>query len=240
MLKHQARRVVALLVLVDVAATACAWVAAFYLRFYGLESVLPITKGIPDLTRYALLLPLIAVLWPVVLYFHGLYQVKRGRSRIDELFGIVFSVLIGSALTLGATLYLRVYHFYQPDVAPLWEYSQAVFVVFIALGLTILAAPAFAAPPVRFRTIEGFASPGTPAELNKVGILEIGPRGARNILVLNPGTSASAASSAARSARSRPCSTGSRSASSCSRVAAGSPTRRPSRRPSASAGWTGS
>jgi Undecaprenyl-phosphate glucose phosphotransferase len=138
MLKHQARRVVALLVLVDVAATACAWVAAFYLRFYGLESVLPITKGIPDLTRYALLLPLIAVLWPVVLYFHGLYQVKRGRSRIDELFGIVFSVLIGSAFTLGATLYLRVYHFYQADVAPLWEYSQAVFVVFIALDILAL------------------------------------------------------------------------------------------------------
>jgi Undecaprenyl-phosphate glucose phosphotransferase len=138
MLKHQARRVVALLVLVDVAATACAWVAAFYLRFYGLDAVLPVTKGIPDLSRYTLLLPLIAVLWPVVLYFHGLYQVKRGRSRIDELFGIVFSVLIGSALTLGATLYLRVYHFYQPDVAPLWEYSQAVFGVFIALDILAL------------------------------------------------------------------------------------------------------
>ena len=71
------------------------------------------------------------MLWPVVLYFHGLYQVKRGRSRIDEFFAILFSVLIASALTLGVTLYVRVYYFYQPEVAPLWEYSQAVFALFI-------------------------------------------------------------------------------------------------------------
>ena len=50
---------------------------------------------------------------------------KRGRSRIDEFFAILFSVLIASALTLGATLYVRVYYCYQPEVAPLWEYSQA-------------------------------------------------------------------------------------------------------------------
>ena len=36
-------------------------------------------------------------------------------------------------------------------------------------------------------------SPGTPAKYNKVGVLETGPSSARNILVLNPGTSASAA-----------------------------------------------
>jgi Undecaprenyl-phosphate glucose phosphotransferase len=138
MLKHQARRMVALLVLVDVVATALAWVAAFDLRFYVLDELLPVTKGIPDFSRYALLLPLIAMLWPVVLYFHGLYQIKRGRSRIDEFFGTMFSVLIGSALTLGATLYLRVYHFYQPDVAPLWEYSQAVFALFIVLDVLAL------------------------------------------------------------------------------------------------------
>ena len=34
------------------------------------------------------------------------------------------------------------------------------------------------------------SSPGTPAQYNKVGILKIGPRSARNVLVLNPGTSA--------------------------------------------------
>ena len=46
---------------------------------------------------------------------------------------------------------------------------------------------------VRFERLDGFEAPGTPAALNKVGVLEIGPKSARNILVLNPGTSASAA-----------------------------------------------
>jgi pimeloyl-ACP methyl ester carboxylesterase len=41
--------------------------------------------------------------------------------------------------------------------------------------------------------VAGFAAPGTPAQYNKVGILETGPSNAKNILVLVPGTSASAA-----------------------------------------------
>ena len=46
---------------------------------------------------------------------------------------------------------------------------------------------------MRFTRIQGHAAPGTPAKYNRVGILEVGPRRARNVLVLNPGTSASAA-----------------------------------------------
>src|SRR5690349_3274468 len=69
-----------------------------------------------------------------------------------------------------------------------------------ASGLLLLAAvavtlaPAWAAPSrVRFVQLDGYPAPGTPPELNKVGVLQIGRRSARNILVLNPGTSASAA-----------------------------------------------
>src|SRR5437867_8099878 len=140
MVKHQTRVLVAIFVLVDVLATNLAWVLSYYLRFYSaaVAAYLPVTKGIPPLTRYLVLLPLIAVVWPAVLYFHGLYQVKRGRSRIDEFFAILFSVLIASTLTLGATLYVRVYYRYQPEVAPLWEYSQGVFALFVLLDVLAL------------------------------------------------------------------------------------------------------
>ncbi len=47
--------------------------------------------------------------------------------------------------------------------------------------------------PVKFKTMAGFPSPGTPANLNVVGVLKTGNPKARNVLVLNPGTSASAA-----------------------------------------------
>jgi hypothetical protein len=65
----------------------------------------------------------------------------------------------------------------------------------IAVGflVALAARPALSDVDVRFERLDGFAAPGTPANLNKVGVLEIGPKRARNILVLNPGTSASAA-----------------------------------------------
>lgn len=53
--------------------------------------------------------------------------------------------------------------------------------------------PAMSEVAIRFKTLDGFAAPGTPAELNKVGVLQIGRKNAKNILILNPGTSASAA-----------------------------------------------
>ena len=52
---------------------------------------------------------------------------------------------------------------------------------------------AIAAVRVRFERIDGFAAPGTPPDLNKVGVIQVGARSRKNILILNPGTSASAA-----------------------------------------------
>jgi Undecaprenyl-phosphate glucose phosphotransferase len=138
MLKVQARSLPAIFVLTDVLVTSVAWVLAYVLRFD--VALLPIPKGVPDRDQYLLLLPLIVLLWPGVLYFHGLYQLRRGRSRIDEFFAILFSVLIASALTLGFTLYVRVYHAYAPDLAPQWEYSQAVFAIFVVLDVLALNA----------------------------------------------------------------------------------------------------
>jgi pimeloyl-ACP methyl ester carboxylesterase len=63
--------------------------------------------------------------------------------------------------------------------------------VLLTFALLVAATPAGAA--VRFERIDGVRSPGTPARYDKVGILKIGPAKARNVLVLNPGTSASAA-----------------------------------------------
>jgi pimeloyl-ACP methyl ester carboxylesterase len=63
-----------------------------------------------------------------------------------------------------------------------------------ALSLAALAgAPAGAAQAPRFERIDGLNVAGTPGKYDKVGILKIGAAKARNVLVLNPGTSASAA-----------------------------------------------
>jgi Undecaprenyl-phosphate glucose phosphotransferase len=140
MVKFHTRVMVAIFVLVDVLASWLAWLLAYFLRFEAdlVTGVIPVTKGVPELERYLLLLPAIAALWPAVLYFHGLYRLKRSRSRIDEFFAILFSVLIASGILLGTTLYVRVYHRFQPDVAPQWEFSQAVFGLFVVLDLLLL------------------------------------------------------------------------------------------------------
>ena len=41
--------------------------------------------------------------------------------------------------------------------------------------------------------MQSYAAPGTPAQYNKVGVLKVGSSGAKNVLVLEPGTSAAAA-----------------------------------------------
>lgn len=67
----------------------------------------------------------------------------------------------------------------------------------VALAAIVVALPlapaATAKVRVSFERLKGFDAPGTPAKYDKVGALKIGPKNARNVLILNPGTSASAA-----------------------------------------------
>ncbi len=63
----------------------------------------------------------------------------------------------------------------------------------LVLACAAAAMPGTAEGAVSFQRLSGFPAKGTPAKYNKVGILKVGPRRAQNILVLNPGTSASAA-----------------------------------------------
>ena len=69
----------------------------------------------------------------------------------------------------------------------------ALTITAVALACATLAPPAMAKVSVSFQRIAGVKSAGTPAKYNKVGILKVGSKKARNVLVLNPGTSASAA-----------------------------------------------
>ncbi len=47
--------------------------------------------------------------------------------------------------------------------------------------------------PLKVTYLDGFASPGTPAQYNKVGVIKVGAASAKNVLVLEPGTSAGSA-----------------------------------------------
>ena len=53
-----------------------------------------------------------------------------------------------------------------------------------------LAVGAGSATALNVTWIQGFASPGTPAKYDKVGVIKVGSSSAKNVLVLEPGTSA--------------------------------------------------
>ena len=60
----------------------------------------------------------------------------------------------------------------------------------------ILAGGALAAAAAADQSVDwmkGFDAPGTPKKYDKVGVIKIGPKSAKNVLVLNPGTSAGSA-----------------------------------------------
>jgi pimeloyl-ACP methyl ester carboxylesterase len=72
-----------------------------------------------------------------------------------------------------------------------WGLRASVLTIALALASVIAAASASAAP-LQVTWMPGFKAPGTPAKYNRVGVIKVGSAKAKNVLVLEPGTSAAA------------------------------------------------
>jgi len=129
MIRRQTRRLQAVFLLADVLASWVALAAAYLIRF---ESVWPTPKGWQSFDEYAVLLPVIALLWPVVFYFHRLYQIRRDRSMIDEALAIVVAVALGTILLVGVLSFWRTFSFNRP-----------LLVVFLVLDILLVGAVRF-------------------------------------------------------------------------------------------------
>jgi exopolysaccharide biosynthesis polyprenyl glycosylphosphotransferase len=120
----------------DLFGTLAAFFGAWLLRFE--VPIIPVTKNVPEFTPYIHLVPIVLVLWPVVFYFHGLYQSRRGRSRVDE----VLTLLV--AVVLATVLLSVVIAWYRPAVAPgsheYFTYSRAFVAIFALLDFGLVAA----------------------------------------------------------------------------------------------------
>jgi exopolysaccharide biosynthesis polyprenyl glycosylphosphotransferase len=119
----------------DLVATLAAFGAAWLLRFE--LAVIPLTKNVPSFGPYLYLLPFVLVLWPLVFYFHGLYQSRRGRSQVDEVVTILLAVL------LATVLLSVVIAWYRPPAAPgsheYFTYSRAFLGLFALVDLIFVA-----------------------------------------------------------------------------------------------------
>jgi Undecaprenyl-phosphate glucose phosphotransferase len=129
LIQERHRKTAGIYLAADLAATLAAFLGAWLLRFE--IEVIPVTKNVPDFGPYLRLVPFVLFLWPVVFYFHGLYQSRRGKSRVDEVLTIVLAVL------LATVLLSVVIAWYRPPAAPgsseYFTYSRA-FLGLFALG----------------------------------------------------------------------------------------------------------
>ena len=74
----------------------------------------------------------------------------------------------------------------------MWSGRSGRIGFIVAVIAVTLAAGASSASAARFDWLRGFNDPATPDNLDRVGVLKVGLPWARNVLVLNPGTSAGA------------------------------------------------
>lgn len=110
----------------DVVATAAAILVAYWMRF-DLE-VVEVTKGVPPLEPYLHLIPVTAVLWPVVFYFQGLYQRRRARARIDELVRVLVAVSLATVLLTAMLTFYREF-----------SYSRLVLAIFAVVDVLLVS-----------------------------------------------------------------------------------------------------
>jgi exopolysaccharide biosynthesis polyprenyl glycosylphosphotransferase len=126
-IRQYGRRQASVLIAADVAATLLALAAAWFLRFR--LGVIPVTRGVPGAAPYWRLVPILALLWPVVYSFHGLYRARRGRSRSEEAFVIFTATALAVVLLAGIATFYRSF-----------SYSRLVLVIFFACDVPFVVA----------------------------------------------------------------------------------------------------
>ncbi|HWK08627.1 MAG TPA: undecaprenyl-phosphate glucose phosphotransferase [Vicinamibacterales bacterium] len=135
MIKRHNRLLVALFVAADFCSGAFAFLAAYGVRFE--LGLLPITKGIPPFIQYVHLTPFIGALVPLAFQVQGLYRLRRGRSRVDDFFGVFVGSILAVVIGLVGTLYVQTYYVAQSQDVGQYEVSQIVWLIFLVTNVAL-------------------------------------------------------------------------------------------------------
>jgi len=122
MLKRHSEFLKSLLFLFDMTIICVCWVAAYYIRFS--EALFPVTKGVPPLLPYLLLLVPIVVVWGISFRAFDLYRPRRMSSRTAEFVDIAKANTLSVLILVALTFFVREY-----------EYSRVVLLYFWFLNL---------------------------------------------------------------------------------------------------------
>jgi Undecaprenyl-phosphate glucose phosphotransferase len=131
-IRRQTRRLQALFVAADVLATVLALGAAWLIRF---ESVWPTPKGAQPFENYVAFIPILVAIWPVVFYFHRLYQIRRDRSTIDEVLAVIVAASLGTILLVGLLSFWRGFTYTSRQLLVLFLFLDIFLVSLVRFGI---------------------------------------------------------------------------------------------------------
>ncbi|MBI2371225.1 MAG: undecaprenyl-phosphate glucose phosphotransferase [Deltaproteobacteria bacterium] len=121
MLKEHSRFFATLVLILDGTILVAAWLLAYYLRFH--LAIIPVTKGVPGLDKYLVVLPGLLVIWGLVLRSHGLYQSKRTASLLDEAWDLARASSVALVIFIALSFFFRHYELSRVVLAYFWALS---------------------------------------------------------------------------------------------------------------------
>ena len=132
MLRRHNRLLVATFVLADFGSAAVAFALAYFIRFNS--GWIPLTDPVPPVSRYLALAPAFGALIVAAFQIQGLYRLRRGRTRVDDFFGVLVGSLLGVLLGVVGTLYIQTYHLSEAlKQSGFLEISRGVWALFLTL-----------------------------------------------------------------------------------------------------------
>jgi Undecaprenyl-phosphate glucose phosphotransferase len=127
MLTHYQRTFGYVLPLLDATVMVATWLASYWVRFT--LAWIPVTKGLPELSSYAALTPLVAVLWVSVFAMLSLYQSRRMLGMLNEL------RLVLKAHAVALLCFIALTYMFEE-----YKYSRVVMLHFAVFGGVALVA----------------------------------------------------------------------------------------------------
>ena len=136
MVRRHNRLLVAYYVVSDIALAAVAFLLAYAIRFPSGQ--IPVTKGYPEFEHYLGVLPFVMIVTPLAFQLQGLYRLRRGRSRVDDFFGVLVGSIVAVVFGIGSTLYFQTYSASAESRAQsAYEVSRLVWLIFLALNVVL-------------------------------------------------------------------------------------------------------
>ena len=132
MVRRYNRLLVAFYVITDALLAMWAFILAYAIRFES--GLIPVTRGYPPIEQYFNVVPVIGVLTPVAFQLQGIYRLRRGRSRVDDLFAVLVGSILAVVLGVVSTLYFQAYYASEAERARgAYQVSQLVWGIFLVL-----------------------------------------------------------------------------------------------------------